>query len=83
MGTEILKEEFGERDYARFRERLEQCLSELKRLLARPSVGVGAVTIGAELEACLVDDTARPRLSRGWHCRRRWGTGRRPDRGAR
>ena len=60
MGTEILKEEFGERDYARFRERLEQCLSELGRLLARPGFGAGPVTIGAELEACLVDDAARP-----------------------
>jgi hypothetical protein len=60
MGTEITREEFGERDYARFRERLEQCLSELERLLARPGFGTGPVTIGAELEACLVDDAARP-----------------------
>jgi len=60
MGTEITREEFGERDYARFRERLEQCLSDLGRLLARPGFGVGPVTIGAELEACLIDDAARP-----------------------
>ena len=60
MGTEILREEFGERDYARFRERLEQCLSDLGRLLARPGFGAGPVTIGAELEVCLVDDAARP-----------------------
>jgi hypothetical protein len=60
MGTEITREEFGERDYARFRERLEQCLSELEKLLARPGFGTGPVTIGAELEVCLVDDTARP-----------------------
>jgi hypothetical protein len=60
MGIEITKEEFGERDYARFRERLEQCLSELEKLLARPGFGTGPVTIGAELEVCLVDDTARP-----------------------
>jgi len=60
MGTEILREEFGERDYARFRERLEQCLSDLGRLLAQPGFGAGPVTIGAELEVCLVDDAARP-----------------------
>jgi hypothetical protein len=60
MGTEIITEEFGERDYARFRERLEQCLSELERLLTSPGFGTGPVTIGAELEACLIDDAARP-----------------------
>jgi hypothetical protein len=60
MGTEITREDFGERDYARFRERLEQCLSELEKLLARPGFGTGPVTIGAELEACLIDDAARP-----------------------
>jgi len=60
MGTEITREEFGERDYARFRERLEQCLAELEELLARPSFGTGPVTIGAELEVCLIDDAARP-----------------------
>jgi hypothetical protein len=60
MGTEITTEEFGERDYARFRERLEQCLSDLERLLARPAFGTGPVTIGAELEACLIDDASRP-----------------------
>jgi len=60
MGTEITREEFGERDYARFRERLEQCLSDLGQLLARPGFGAGPVTIGAELEVCLIDDAARP-----------------------
>jgi len=60
VGTEITREEFGERDYARFRERLEQCLSDLGRLLGRPGFGAGPATIGAELELCLVDDAARP-----------------------
>ena len=60
MGTEITREEFGERDYARFRERLEQCLSDLSLLLARPGFGAGPATIGAELELCLIDDEARP-----------------------
>jgi hypothetical protein len=60
MGTEITREKFGEHDYARFRERLEQCLSDLEKLLARPGFGTGPVTIGAELEVCLIDDAARP-----------------------
>jgi hypothetical protein len=60
VGTEIISETFGEQDYARFRERLERCLSDLGELLARPSFGVGPVTIGAELEACLVDDAGLP-----------------------
>src|ERR1700758_5504736 len=60
MGTEILREEFGERDYARFRERLRPGPVHLERLLARPGFGAGPVTIGAELEACLIDAAARP-----------------------
>jgi hypothetical protein len=60
MGTEIASEKFDERDYARFAERLEQCLSDLGRLLGRPGFGAGPATIGAELELCLVDDAARP-----------------------
>jgi len=60
VGTEITKERFDERDYARFRERLEQCLSGLGQLLERPGFGAGPATIGAELELCLVDAAARP-----------------------
>jgi hypothetical protein len=60
MGTEITREKFDERDYARFRERLEQNLSELRRLLERPGFGAGPVTIGAELELSLVDRAGLP-----------------------
>jgi hypothetical protein len=60
MGTEVTRETFGERDYARFRERLDQCLSGLGQLLGRPGFGAGPATIGAELELCLVDDAGRP-----------------------
>jgi len=60
MGTEITRERFDERDYARFRERLERCLSDLGQLLSRPGFGTGPATIGAELELFLVDDAARP-----------------------
>ena len=60
MGKEITREKFSERDYARFAERLECCLSDLGQLLARPGFGAGPVTIGAELELFLVDGAARP-----------------------
>ena len=60
MGTEIDQEEFDERDYLRFAERLEECLSALGQLLERPGFGAGPATIGAELELFLVDGAARP-----------------------
>ena len=60
MGTEITSDEFDERDYALFHERLEQNLSELGRLLERPGFGAGPVTTGAELELVLVDRTGQP-----------------------
>jgi len=60
MGTGIDKEEFDERDYPRFRERLEDCLSALGQLLERPGFGAGPATIGAELELFLIDGAARP-----------------------
>ena len=60
MGTDIDQEEFGERDYSRFAERLEECLSALGRLLERPGFGAGPATVGAELEVFLVDGAARP-----------------------
>ena len=60
MGTEITREKFSERDYVRFAERLERCLSDLGHLLGRPGFGAGPVTIGAELELFLVDGAARP-----------------------
>jgi len=60
VGTEITTDEFGERDHALFRERLEQNLSELGRLLERPGFGAGPVTTGAELELVLVDRTGQP-----------------------
>jgi hypothetical protein len=60
MGTGIEQETFDEADYARFGQRLQQCLSTLGRLLARPGFGVGPATLGAELELFLVDGAARP-----------------------
>ena len=60
MGTDIDQEEFDERDYSRFAERLEECLSALGQLLERPGFGAGPATVGAELEVFLVDGAARP-----------------------
>ena len=60
MGTEINREEFGERDYLRFAERLGECLDALGQLLDRPGFGVGPGTVGAELELFLVDGAGRP-----------------------
>ena len=60
MGTDIDQDEFDERDYSRFAERLEQCLSALGQLLERPGFGAGPATVGAELELFLVDGAARP-----------------------
>jgi hypothetical protein len=62
MGKGIDQETFDQLDYARFQQRLGQCLSTLGRLLERPGFGVGPVTLGAELELFLVDDAARPHL---------------------
>jgi hypothetical protein len=60
VGTEVSKEKFAERDYARFRERLGKSLTALAGLLERPGFGAGPVTIGAELELFLVDGCGRP-----------------------
>src|SRR5215208_6155942 len=60
MGSDIDQETFDADDYARFGQRLTQCLATLGRLLEQPGFGVGPVTLGAELELFLVDDTGRP-----------------------
>jgi hypothetical protein len=60
MGSGIDQEAFHELDYARFQQRLTQCLATLGRLLARPGFGVGPATLGAELELFLIDRAARP-----------------------
>jgi hypothetical protein len=60
MGIQISEDTFTARDYARFRARLEQCLTELAGLLDQPGFGAGPVTIGAELELFLVDGAALP-----------------------
>jgi len=49
MGTKIDREEFDERDYLRFAERLGECLYALGQLLERPGFGAGPATVGAVL----------------------------------
>jgi len=60
VGTKIDREEFDERDYLRFGERLGECLRALGQLLGRPGFGTGPATVGAELELFLVDGAGRP-----------------------
>ena len=60
MGKDVERDTFDELEYARFAQRLEQCLSALEELLDRPGFGVGPATIGAELELFLVDHAGRP-----------------------
>jgi hypothetical protein len=60
MGKDIERDTFDEGEYVRYAQRLEQCLSVLQELLARPGFGVGPATMGAELELFLVDGAARP-----------------------
>jgi gamma-glutamyl:cysteine ligase YbdK (ATP-grasp superfamily) len=59
MGLTIDRERFDPVDYRRFELRLEECLAALERLLERPGFGTGPVTVGAELELCLVDAQGR------------------------
>ena len=59
MGLTIERERFDPADYQRFELRLEECLVALERLLERPGFGTGPVTVGAELELCLVDRQGR------------------------
>lgn len=60
MGLNIEQDSFSEEDFARFSGRLEEQLEALERLLRDPGFGVGASSIGAEVELSLVDDGARP-----------------------
>jgi gamma-glutamyl:cysteine ligase YbdK (ATP-grasp superfamily) len=60
VGTRIATWEFDPADYSRFRERLEEHLHTLGRLLDVPGFGSGPATVGAELELVLVDSSGKP-----------------------
>lgn len=60
MGLEITREHFDERDYQRFSQRLDESLDVLASLLKRDDFGTGPSSVGAEIEASLVDASGRP-----------------------
>ena len=60
MGLDIDRECFDERDRARFAARLQDNLRALGALLERPGFGVGPITVGAEIELCIVDGRGSP-----------------------
>jgi hypothetical protein len=61
MGLLIRREVFEDGDYARFSARLNDSLTALRSLLARPGFGAGPASLGAELELNLIDGRGRPR----------------------
>ncbi len=60
MGQSINQTQFSAQDFAVFRDRLDNELSQLRRLLDTPDFGVGAPSFGAELELYAIDSNARP-----------------------
>jgi hypothetical protein len=60
MGRDIDRTEFEDTDYTRFAERLRSGLTALGEVLQRQGFGIGAPSIGAEVEICLVDRAGRP-----------------------
>jgi len=61
LGLNIDRDHFEEDDYARFSQRLREDLRALAELLSRERFGVGAPSLGAELEMSMVGATCRPR----------------------
>lgn len=60
MGTEIDKAEFTSAEFERFTQRLPRQVRALEQLLQRPGFGVGAPSIGAEVEFFLLDAQGDP-----------------------
>ncbi len=60
MGIEIDRTEFSAADFTRFRSALQENLTTLGQLLASPGFGVGAGSLGAELEMYIVDEQGLP-----------------------
>jgi hypothetical protein len=57
MGRFVEQDRFSEQECDAFQRRLHENLRALRELLARPGFGVGPESIGAELEASIVDPT--------------------------
>ncbi|QFU02880.1 Carboxylate-amine ligase YbdK [Halomonas sp. THAF5a] len=62
MGAIIDRDAFAASDYPRFGKRLRDSIEVLRETLARPGFGAGAPSIGAELEAYIVDERGRVAL---------------------
>ena len=59
MAQAIDREHFTDEEYGHFQSRLRENLAALAVVLARPDFGEGDVTLGAELELCIVDASGR------------------------
>jgi len=60
MGLAIDRDHFEPAEHAAFKRRLVASLPALRRLLDRPGFGVGAPSLGAEIELALIDGDGRP-----------------------
>ncbi len=60
VGLDVSRDQFAAEDFDAFSDRLERCLSVLRRLLAQEEFGSGEMSFGAELEMFLVDAESRP-----------------------
>lgn len=60
MGREVGRVAFTERDHARFRSRLTESLSSLRKAVTDPAFGAAPPTLGAELELSLIEPDGRP-----------------------
>ncbi|MFJ1648229.1 glutamate--cysteine ligase [Streptomyces sp. NPDC088258] len=68
MGHGVGQIGFAERDFARFRVRVVDCLRVLEEVVADPGFGAAAATVGAELEVFLVAEGGRPAAVNGAVC---------------
>lgn len=60
MGQSIQQTRFSEEDFRAFECKLHRCLDALELVLQRPDFGLGAASIGAELELYLLDRDGWP-----------------------
>lgn len=60
MGRQVERETFSDEERQTFAAKLAESLDALEVVLERPGFGLGPITIGAEVELDLVDETAQP-----------------------
>lgn len=60
MGEAVDRDRYTDSEREAFRRRLQANLDALRELLERPGFGVGPASLGAELEASIIDATGRP-----------------------